>query len=392
MLCTQRCSTPRSATGLLAFRRPTHPYRLPLPPPPPPPPQYDKFHLRGCIDALLMELWRDPTCGASLTAVAQAAAGAPDGGLFADFVGAVLNDLLYLLKDSLQVGGRVFGGSNRGTLLLQAGAALAARCTAWDCTPTLATSPSFLLLTQRLEDIHALEVSKADRQRWEAVPQREREEKQVGAGTGGCLAGTRVGVACRLHSGARQQSQPCARCNPPPPVLPGLLREPAGHHPRFHAHGCVHAGHAQHPGGERGGADGVHSGDGGGARGGGGEAPLHTAPHCPLAAAAAPPCPAAVGRSAGAPALARAVVPRNAGCGLALVRRPTPFQCVGLLSSLPGRRRYTLWRCWWGRAALSWRCGTPPSTTSTQTPSSSPWSPSWPAWRSSQRLCGRCRR
>lgn len=64
----------------------------------PPPPQYDKFHLRGCIDALLVELWRDPACAASLTAAAQAG-----GGAFAAFVGAVLNDLMYLLKDSLSV-------------------------------------------------------------------------------------------------------------------------------------------------------------------------------------------------------------------------------------------------------------------------------------------------
>lgn len=90
--------------------------------------QYDKFHLRGCIDALLMELWRDPTCGQSLTAAAQSR-----GALFADFVGAVLNDLMYLLKDSLQ----------------------------------------------RLEDIHALEVSKADKARWEQVPPREKQEKQA---------------------------------------------------------------------------------------------------------------------------------------------------------------------------------------------------------------------
>lgn len=40
-----------------------------------PRPQYDKFHLRGCIDALLMELWRDPTCGQSLTAAAQSRGG-----------------------------------------------------------------------------------------------------------------------------------------------------------------------------------------------------------------------------------------------------------------------------------------------------------------------------
>ena len=48
---------------------------------------------------LLMELWRDPTCAGSLTAAAQAG-----GPLFADFVGAVLNDLVHLLKDSLAVG------------------------------------------------------------------------------------------------------------------------------------------------------------------------------------------------------------------------------------------------------------------------------------------------
>lgn len=61
--------------------------------------QYDKFHLRSCIDSLLMELWRDPTCAASLTAAASGSSA-----LFGDFVGAVLNDLVYLLKDSLQVG------------------------------------------------------------------------------------------------------------------------------------------------------------------------------------------------------------------------------------------------------------------------------------------------
>lgn len=70
--------------------------------------QYDKFYLRSCIDSLLMELWRDPTCAASLTAAAQGSGGGASG-LFADFVGAVLNDLVYLLKDSLQVGLRQCG-------------------------------------------------------------------------------------------------------------------------------------------------------------------------------------------------------------------------------------------------------------------------------------------
>eukprot|EP00887_Chlorella_sp_A99_P001442 scaffold8.g1442.t1 len=76
---------------------------------------YDKFHMRSLIDGLLMELWRDPACARSLTDVAQAQAracgaacvwracgaralGGPD---FPDFVGSVLNDLIYLLEDSL---------------------------------------------------------------------------------------------------------------------------------------------------------------------------------------------------------------------------------------------------------------------------------------------------
>lgn len=40
--------------------------------------------------------------------------------------------------------------------------------------------PSCAPPTQRLEDIHALEVSKADKARWEQVPPREKQEKQVG--------------------------------------------------------------------------------------------------------------------------------------------------------------------------------------------------------------------
>ena len=78
---------------------------------------YDKFTMRTQIDLLLMELWRDPACAKSLDALAIAAAGgasnvvdADRGGgggggvnsaLFSDFCGAVLNDLIYLLKDSL---------------------------------------------------------------------------------------------------------------------------------------------------------------------------------------------------------------------------------------------------------------------------------------------------
>ena len=93
--------------------------------------QYDKFHMRTCIDRLLMELWRDPTCAASLSALAEAGAGAA-AQEFSDFIGAVLNDLLYLLKDSLH----------------------------------------------RLEDIHGLEVSMADAAAWAALPPRQRADKQ----------------------------------------------------------------------------------------------------------------------------------------------------------------------------------------------------------------------
>ena len=47
-----------------------------------------------------------------------------------------------------------------------------------------------------MEDIHALEVSKADRARWELVPQREREEKQVG----GCRSWARhAGLVLVVH-------------------------------------------------------------------------------------------------------------------------------------------------------------------------------------------------
>ncbi len=56
----------------------------------------------------LRRSWRpalpqDPACAASLTRVAAQQASAGGEELFADFVGAVLNDLMYLLKDSLGV-------------------------------------------------------------------------------------------------------------------------------------------------------------------------------------------------------------------------------------------------------------------------------------------------
>ena len=109
---------------------------------------YDKFTMRTQIDLLLMELWRDPACAKSLDALAIAAAGgasnvvdADRGGgggggvnsaLFSDFCGAVLNDLIYLLKDSLG----------------------------------------------RLDDIATLERSMRDTTAWAAQPQKEQDDKQ----------------------------------------------------------------------------------------------------------------------------------------------------------------------------------------------------------------------
>jgi len=61
---------------------------------------YDKFSMRTHIDILLMELWKDPACAKSLDAVATATTPA-EKILFSDFCGSVLNDLIYLLKDSL---------------------------------------------------------------------------------------------------------------------------------------------------------------------------------------------------------------------------------------------------------------------------------------------------
>ncbi|KAF6265753.1 ubiquitin elongating factor core-domain-containing protein [Scenedesmus sp. NREL 46B-D3] len=74
---------------------------------------YDKFTMRHQIDQILEELWRDERCRecirqhatASAAAAAAGAAAGPGsaaGGLFAGFVSAVLNDLMYLFKDSLE--------------------------------------------------------------------------------------------------------------------------------------------------------------------------------------------------------------------------------------------------------------------------------------------------
>jgi hypothetical protein len=66
--------------------------------------------MRHQIDQILEELWRDERCRECIrqhaTASAAAAAAGPEGGVpggvFAKFVKAVLDDLMYLFKDSLE--------------------------------------------------------------------------------------------------------------------------------------------------------------------------------------------------------------------------------------------------------------------------------------------------
>lgn len=61
--------------------------------------------MRHEIDLLLLELWQDERCRACIKQQAAAAAAATAGaeaGVFQDFVSAVLNDLMYLFKDSLE--------------------------------------------------------------------------------------------------------------------------------------------------------------------------------------------------------------------------------------------------------------------------------------------------
>jgi hypothetical protein len=55
------------------------------------------LQMRHEIDLLLLELWQDMRCRGCIKQQASTA-----GGLFPDFVSAVLNDLMYLFKDSLE--------------------------------------------------------------------------------------------------------------------------------------------------------------------------------------------------------------------------------------------------------------------------------------------------
>jgi ubiquitin-protein ligase len=106
---------------------------------------FDKFNMRHAVDLILLELLRDEACAAGIRRLASAeadalAAAAASGGGgggggsgdFADFVSAVLNDLMYLLKDALD----------------------------------------------RLADIHAIEASKRDATAWAALTDKQRADKE----------------------------------------------------------------------------------------------------------------------------------------------------------------------------------------------------------------------
>ena len=63
---------------------------------------YDKFSTRHHIDVMLEQLWKDEICRTNITRLVQAEMARDEGSgtLFSEFVGSVLNDLMYLLKDS----------------------------------------------------------------------------------------------------------------------------------------------------------------------------------------------------------------------------------------------------------------------------------------------------
>ncbi|KAK9839472.1 hypothetical protein WJX81_004216 [Elliptochloris bilobata] len=93
---------------------------------------FDKFAYRSRIDSLLMELWNDEGCLRKLTQLAAGTGGEGLDEVFSDYVGAVLNGLIYLLEDCFD----------------------------------------------RLRDIRLIEDSKADAAAWAALPPQQRAEKE----------------------------------------------------------------------------------------------------------------------------------------------------------------------------------------------------------------------
>lgn len=61
---------------------------------------FDKFSMRNCIDLILEEMWKDEICKASLVnAAKQTVTQTNEEGVFGKYIGSLLNDLMYLLKD-----------------------------------------------------------------------------------------------------------------------------------------------------------------------------------------------------------------------------------------------------------------------------------------------------
>lgn len=60
---------------------------------------FDKFSVRHSIDLLLEQLWKDDVCRKSLTLTARQSMQLEGGGVFVEYIGSILNDLMYLLKD-----------------------------------------------------------------------------------------------------------------------------------------------------------------------------------------------------------------------------------------------------------------------------------------------------
>eukprot|EP00884_Botryococcus_braunii_P016263 jgi/Botrbrau1/331/Bobra.0022s0288.1 len=104
--------------------------------------QFDKFNFRHQIDNLLMAIWQDPGCFESTTRMAERARAGGGSELFSDYVGAVLNSLMYLLPDSLD----------------------------------------------RLQTIHELEQSQKDEQAWQSLHASEKKAKEEFAASQGRVA------------------------------------------------------------------------------------------------------------------------------------------------------------------------------------------------------------
>eukprot|EP00798_Chlamydomonas_sp_ICE-L_P010125 gene10125-8025_t len=100
---------------------------------------FDKFQMRNSIDSILAELWKDTRCHGKIVQLASSTSTLTsttpkhhNTDVFEDYIGCVLNGLIYLFKDSLD----------------------------------------------RLHDIHEIEKSMADKPAWDAMLDADREPKE----------------------------------------------------------------------------------------------------------------------------------------------------------------------------------------------------------------------